>query len=539
MREKVLNTIGFSLLALCFVISITRIMVMNWKGKPVGGAEPVTIRFAHWQLENGVRGSFDKIAAEYMKLHPGVKVEQLALPEKIYPNWLVTQLVGETAPDLIELGYGITSERLARFFTPLTDLAGTPNPYNAGTDLEGKPLRDTLFDGMEGGYYANLLEYYGVSISGFCIRMYYNLDLLKAVTGSEKTPKTYEEMIALCKQVQDYSKKKGVSVIPIAGSKYNGPMLMNNFFASQTQTLVERLNPPGIFGNDSIQRANQYLAGVWSLESPEIRSGFTLMREVGQYMQPGFMQLMREDATLLFVQGRALMICTGSWDATSIRDQTSFRIGIFTIPFPSPENPVYGKYTLGGTSEAGANGGVTFGLTRGSKNPEVAKDFLLFLASRKMNQLWTDESGWIPAVLGVKVKPDVTPFLPVTEGYLAGFGPDMAMPNYPFPEVNRLYTNASHILMAPNGGVDAFINEIKGGYAGAIAADLHLQNQANLDIVQRGDTQFAAFAWLSWENPADAKLENRFDAFLQTDSLNRRKFYQIRLALDKANQSVH
>lgn len=533
MREKILNTIGFSLLALCFAVSITRIVIINWIPNTENGSELVTIRFSHWQLENGVRGCFDKIAGEYMKLHPGVKVEQIPIPEMIYPNWLITQLVGETAPDIIEIGGGITDERVARFFTPLTDLAGKINPYNAGTDLEEKPLKDTFFDGMEGGYNANLLEYYGVPISGFSVRMFYNLNLLKAVTGSVETPKTYDEMIALCKKVQTHAAEAGVSIVPIAGSRYNAPMLMGNFFTSQTQTLVERLNPPGSFENDPIRRASQYLAGEWSLDSPEVRSGFSLMREVGQYMQPGFMQLMRDDAALLFVQGRALMICTGTWDLTSIREQTSFLIGVSSIPFPSSENPVYGKYTRGALSEAGSTAAVSFGLTRGSKHPEVAKDFLLFLASRRANQIWTDESGWIPSVIGVKVKADLTPFMPVAEGYLPGFGPSLSMANYSFVELGRLYGNSVYKLMARNGGVDEFINLIKDRYAAAIAADLRLQIQTSQDVVQRGDTQFAAIAWRARTALEGAKLRQDFDTFLQVDSVNRRRLYQIHLAARK------
>src|SRR5439155_13312137 len=131
---------------------------------------------------------------------PEVTVEQLPIPERIYPNWFITQLVGKTAPDLIQLGKGSNDERLTRYFTPLSDLASSPNPYNKGTDLEGVPMRETLFDGMEGGFVQNLIEYYGVPISGASIRVFYNLDLLRAITGREVMPAAYEELVAVCRQ---------------------------------------------------------------------------------------------------------------------------------------------------------------------------------------------------------------------------------------------------------------------------------------------------------------------------------------------------
>src|SRR5207253_9887425 len=136
--------------------------VMDWHPKTWNNPRQITIRFAHWQLENGPRDAFEKIAAEYSKLHPGISVEQLPIPERIYPNWFITQLVGGMAPDLIQIGKGSNDERLTRFFTPLSDLASSPNPYNKGTDLEGVPMRETLFDGMEGGFVQNLIEFYAV-----------------------------------------------------------------------------------------------------------------------------------------------------------------------------------------------------------------------------------------------------------------------------------------------------------------------------------------------------------------------------------------
>jgi len=536
MKEKLLNTFGLLLLALCFVISIARILFSDLPASTKETAKPVTIRFAHWQLENGVRGTLDKIAAEYTRLHPEVKVEQLPIPESIYTNWLTTQLVGGTAPDLIEIGMGTTEERLARFFTPLTELAMTPSPYNHGTDLEGKPLRDTLFDGMEGGYRVNLLEYYGVPISGASIRMYYNLDLLREITGGEQMPKTYRELLQLCAQAQDYAQKKAVPLVPIAGSKYNAPKLMQSLFQSQTQTLVERLSPPGILGEDAIRQADQYLSGTWSLDSEEVRSGLKLMREIGQSMQPGFMQLTRDDAALLFVQRRALMISTGSWDATSIHQQTSFRIGVASIPFPSATDPVYGKYTHGALSEAGVNGGVNFGVTRGSAHPEVAKDFLLFLASRRMNQLWTDESGWIPAVLGTHASAEAAPFLPVTDGYLPGILPYLSDL---FSDVNRVYNNAFHLLVGPFGSPETFVKAIKPDYTNALLSDLRRQRQNSRDLVQQEDTQFTALAWIAQENPGDANAQAQLEAFLQSASTNERKFYQTQLVIEKASPSPH
>ena len=529
MREKIFNGIGISLLVLCFVVALTRIVLMK-SATTSGGKKQITLRLAHWQLENGPREAFDAMAREYMRQNPHIRVEQIAIPERIYPNWLITQLVGQTAPDLIEIGIGITDELLARYFVPLTPVVGQPNPYNRGTSMEKTPLRETFFDGMEGGYNQNLFEYYSAPISGGTIRMYYNLDLLESITGSRELPKTYEELVSLCEKTEAYAREHHAPLVPIAGSRYNGPILMNMLFSSQTQKLAARVALPGTLETDPITTAASYLDGQWNVETPEVRSGLELMRDVGQYMQPGFIQLMRDDATLLFVQKRAVMICSGSWDATSIRLQSSFDLGVGQIPFPSRDNPKYGPYTEGAISEAGTNAGIGFGITRNSPHQKEALDFLLFLASRQANQIWTDVSGWIPSVLGVNAGKEVAPFLPKAEGYLRGLQVTIGGA---FADTGRVFNTNFHLLVSPIGGVDAFTRAIRDEYPETLVSDLRRYVLTQRNLVQRGDTQLAALGWMAGHHPENAELGQRFDTFLQADSFNQQQFYRARLLVEQ------
>ena len=157
-REKVLNLIGLGLLALCFVLSLGHIFGRYLR--PAEATGKTTIRFAHWQLESGLREAFDRISAAYMQLHPDVRVEQMPVPTQIWANWLRTQLIGGTAPELIEIeGYqGETNEMLANYFEPVTPCLGLPNPYNKDNDLAGVPWRDTFIDGLSHSYNQELLQ---------------------------------------------------------------------------------------------------------------------------------------------------------------------------------------------------------------------------------------------------------------------------------------------------------------------------------------------------------------------------------------------
>ena len=468
---KAMNFIGLGLLGLCFFISLGRVVTRT---KQMADPDHVKIRFAHWQLEGSLREAFDAIVSDYEKLHPGVQVEQMAIPEKIAKNWARTQLVGGTAPDIIQLGSGMgtNEEILARYFKPLGAEVDQPNPYNAGTDLAGVPWRETFIDGLSSttNYSAALLDYFGVPNSMFTFRMYYNRDLWKAVTGDAPTPENFEDFVEICRRTSEYRLPGGERLLPIAGSKYNAPYVMNALFESQTQKLRLSLDSFHNLAPSGSSIALSYLEDKWSWDTPGVQSGLELMARAGKHMQAGFLSLGRDDALFYFAQQRALMISTGSWDASSLRVQVPFDMGVFRIPLPSPDDPKYGEFVQGRTSEAGAETSTTFGITKESKHPEVALDFLHFLTSKNSNAKFSKLSGWLPSVVGVPLGEDIAPFEPITEGYTTGFAPDLGIG----ANTSRLFNNNLYELVGPNGSVSQFSSRMKAGYKDALLADLRL-----------------------------------------------------------------
>lgn len=533
--QKVLNIIGIGLLAACFVVSLGRIAMLQFGDRTKDGEKVVEIRLAHWQLEGGVRAAIDAMAGEYMKLHPGVRIRQIPIPERIYRNWLITQLVGGTAPDIIQIGIGISDERLARFFVPLTELSQLPNPYNKGTELENIPLRDTFIDGMQGGFNASLLEYFGVPISGHSVRMFFNLDLLEEITGSRELPATYDELMELTAKVHQFSREKGRSIIPIAGSRYNSPLLMNALFVSQTQQKLRDLGPAGTLVEVPSRTTEALVDGEWGLDSPAVRSGLELMREIALEMQPGFMQVTRDDASFYFVQGRALVIVTGSWDATSIAQQASFPFAATQIPLPSRQHPRFGKYVVGPFTEAGAVAGVSFGLTRDSKNPEVASDFLLFLAAQSTNQLFANTSKWLPSIVGVEPTRESKVFQLRSEGYSPGF-PLVGTGNR--PDTSRLLNNNFHHLIGPGGGVEKYVQTIQPQLLPTLLVDLKREERERIQSIQTGDVQFGGLAEVARLKPDNAIALGKFDMMSAASASKDRALYFHQNTMRKAEKRI-
>jgi len=519
--EKISNTIGILLVLICFVFALGRIISLRMRESADNPNQQQTLRIAHFQLEAGVREAIDEIAKRYMEKHPNVRVVQIPIPERIFKNWRITQLVGGTPPDLIVSGQGLTDENLARYYLPLGELANRPNPYNKGTPFENTPLRETYFDGMEGGFNSVLMDFYSVPATTGTFRMFYNLDLVKEITGDTKIPQSYQEFIELCEKTQEFAKRTGRKIAPVGGSKFNANILMDFMFASQTQRMLqEKINRPGqlsILASPTMV-ARAYLRDEWSLDSPEVHSGLELIRNLVAQLPPGFSQMERDDGTFHFAQGGAVMVPTGSWDATSLRIFSPFPLGVGKLPVPDQTDPEYGKFAYGVISEAGATSGFNLGIAKGGK-VELAEDFLQFMSSQAMNKVWTDVSLWPPAVLGVEPAEEARPFMPTPGGYPPGFGISVMG-----ADSTRLYQNNLFRLTGADGSVDSFLEELKPAYISALVSDMKRSERENRNNTRRADSAAAAVAIQALHDPA---RNQKLDLLIQSRVTSEKTVHQI------------
>jgi len=386
-------------------------------------AGTITIRIGHWQLETGVRDALNVMAAEYQKLHPNVRISQDAIPETTYGQWASTQLIGGTAPDIVEYGLGLSGATwvsyLNRYFQRLTPIVDRPNPYNRNTDLADVPLRQTYLDGMRPSYIEQMQEYMLVPLAQFAQRIFYNRDLLRKLTGLEEPPADYREFLAVCKTIAAATDAEGQPYIPLAGSKYNFGMWDENMFNMPTHGAVRKadFNRDGIVGNDELFVAFQ--SGRIDMSFPNFVARFSMISEVGQYFPRGYTGLTRDEAVFLFAQQRAVFMTTGTWDARSLQSQAAgqFTVGIMDFPLPATDDAQYGA-TIDGPRYENPSSSFAFGVTRFSKHPEIAIDFLLFCASRSNNEKINAIIGWIPAIKGAKIDPFLDGFKPRLEGVL-------------------------------------------------------------------------------------------------------------------------
>lgn len=390
-------------------------------------ADTTVIRMAHWQLEAGVREALEQLGNEYAALPSTkarfgkVKITQDAIPEGTYGQWVTCQMVGGIAPDLIEMGMGLPVSLWLKFkqryFYPLTDLAHLPNPYNHGTDLARTPLRQTLSNDMRNGYVDEMQEYMQLPLSCFTMRLFYNKTLLRQLTGRDTPPANYREFLKVCQQIAATRDHKGEPRFPVAASKYHMWIWNSMIFDPMTYGVLAQadFNRDGGVGSDELYAALR--TGRLSFEDPSVRAKFQLLREIMTYAQPGYTGQTRDDALFLFAQQKAVFIGTGTWDSMSLVRQAGsrFEVGIMRFPLPAGDDPEYGPLMVGSMRDF-MDVGFAFGVTRFSRNPECAKDFLLFLASRNINARLNAIIGWIPTTKGAPVPTELREFVPNEDG---------------------------------------------------------------------------------------------------------------------------
>jgi raffinose/stachyose/melibiose transport system substrate-binding protein len=452
------------------------------------------VRVGHFMLHSGIRDALQAVIDEYERRYPEVHIVQVPVPDRAYPQFLRTQLVAGTAPDILQIGAHFTGmdELRARYFEPISAIVEEPNPYNAGTPLAGRRWRDTFLDGLENSeaYSAVLRHYYGIPLAVGGVRILYNAPLLRKITGRTDLPRTYAQLVALCGQIEEFARQQEHPVVPFAGSRLSALFLMSPLFSIVNQRLYYDLATDHTLKLAEWDYGLTYLQGLWNFDRPSIRLGYALAREMARHQKPGFYQLNTSDATLQFLQGQSVMLVSHVLDVTNLKAQTDFEIAAAPIPALTRDDPVYGEGVLGPVTEIDTKAAANLGLVRGAPQREAAVDFLRFLGSQPGMQIFSARSNWLPSVEGVAVPAWMEPLRPQQSGYAGRFFAEFAGKG----DARFVVGNQYHLLFGQGGGVDALLDVIKQSYGPAIRADLQKDiRESNLNLRRQELAVLGAF----------------------------------------------
>ncbi len=450
----------------------------------------VTIRVAQWQLEGGVRQAFAAMIRRYEELNPRVHVALISVPDTIYRQWTRTQLVGGTAPDIVE--YNKDFLGVERFFSPISDEVMKPNPYNHGTPLEGVAWRDTFLDAMTNGdgFNTELNQYYAATLTQHSMRLIYNRPLLREITGADEPPRDYREFLALCARIRAYAREHHRALDPLANSGETIIGLVGYIFEAAGSAQSAQLDRRHTLGFTSQELGLMYLRGDWNFRSPLLRPGFELMKDLGDNSVPGFLQLTRESPLMDFVRQRTVMIVAPSWEASSLKELCDFELGAFRYPMPTADDPVYGRMMLGPYADGRRSTLMAMYVTRATPHRREALDFLHFITSVEGNQIFTDVSTWLPGTVGVKPPAYSRQFLPFYDGYIWNI--DGGYFNLTGTDAVALLRSSYYLMWGPDGGPERYASAMDAGMRPRILSDLTRETKVQLETITREDAAAGA-----------------------------------------------
>lgn len=474
--------IALALLVVAYLASVVSQFRVEQEIKP---QDAEVIYLVHWHLESGFREALEVVIADFEAFHERlgrrVKVIPRAIPHQYYDPWLNTNLVGGTAPDIMEIqGNWWRLDTLLQNFRQLDTMGGAPNRYNdlewvaevmGDVDLhrntteaqrkldkqlakplylgdyidslpqdlraflKGAALKDALTDGMLGGFNYELGAYYSCPTSAAPMRIFYNRDMIRRV-GYDRPPEVLHEFFEMCDQLQTLTTERGLQVVPIAAhNQITRPLLLDRWARAFTYQdnfkhdwlLTGDIQTSAVFGN--------WEAGKWSFYDQVPRAYFQSARKLASYFTPGFMSMQRDQANFAFVQERSAMTISTALDASYMFGSTDFEVGVMNFPLPGPGDPHgWDQIADMGIGEVSDMTGL-FGLSSRSENPELAKEFVQFISSMIWNERFNRMARMVPAAVGAQAAPNLRPFRKNLDGAFEVFLPAEHMDYMEFEDV--------------------------------------------------------------------------------------------------------
>ena len=327
----------------------------------------VTINWWHLDTQDDYKAEWQKMADDYMKAHPNVKIKITVLANDPFKQKIATVMQSGNPPDIFRSwGGGVMNEYAeAGLLRDITkDVVGTEWGKSIGKGVLG--------------VYSYKGKFYGAPYDMGAVGIWYNKAIFKKL--GLKPFKTWNELLAGVKKI----KKAGI--IPIAigeGDKWPG-----HFWYAYLATRIG--------GKEEFEKA---ATRKGSFVSPTfIKAGEKLQELLAlDPFQPGFLSGSYNDEASLVGNRKAAMELMGQWAPYVQNSNTPDKKGIGSdlgwMPFPAVEG---GKGKLSDVFGGGN------GYAVGKNAPDEAVDFLKHVISLKYNTLLTQQGRITPVVKGAE-----------------------------------------------------------------------------------------------------------------------------------------
>ncbi len=357
-----------------------------------GGGGDTSGTITIWQTYNDEEHPvFKEMVRQFEESHPGVTIEVVRLPFAGAEPKIQTALTTRTEPDIARVDVSFLPKLASKNALLALD-EYIPAAYRA--DIFPVALRSCMYDG----------RLYGLpdQTNGLCL--FYNREMFReAGLDPDTPPATWDELVSYGRRLTD--REEGIFGIGLTNSLW----WSLPFFYTHGADLL----------SDDLMHC--------TLNSPEAIAAFQLKVDMFEKygIEGGAWRAGGITGDVGFQNGRYAMILNGPWAVESLK-RTGIDFGVGLIP----------AGPAGSHTNVGGNDLVVF---RSSQHPELAAEFLMFVANEENQRNWALTLGQIP--VNTKAMDAITS---EEHPYLSTFVEQMqtAIPRPPtpfYPEIENLF----------------------------------------------------------------------------------------------------
>ncbi len=319
---------------------------------PTSAPQDIVLTMGAWRTSTQ---KLNRVLNEFSKVEPHITVQLDPSLSGEYDKVLAAQLDSGTAPDLFFLRSFSTSRKLFEqgYVVALEDLPGLRENFEAHrlvpwSTEEGIP--------------------YGVPFAATSHGIYYNQDIFEAADVS--VPENWEALLETAAALEQ------AGYIPFANATKEDWPIAEIMFMNVV---------PNFIGGREGRLA--YLNGKRCFNDAHVVAAFQAMQDLVPYLPEDHALLGYIDSLQLFLQGKAALWMSGSWDIPYLEEANpDFTWSVFAIPPPAGQ-PSYVTFQPD----------VAIGLNAASKYPAEARAFLTWLITPEFARLIGNEMpGFFP-----------------------------------------------------------------------------------------------------------------------------------------------
>lgn len=359
--------------------------------------------------------STGKIAEEFMKLHPNVKIQWArtkpvgGLSEEV-AQWLTTQVSAGTAPAIVFTWGNNYQDR--GWYEPLDSYLDSPNEYVEGNAKWRELFPDYLMKHLQlVDTKQQVVAIPVVLYSGPPTGLYYNKQLLEE--NNLEAPKSWEDMFTIAAALRE----KGLTGFSPWGFFNKVELGQWNFQFSvgpaYAGALMGQTDYDGDGQVDGIEQLRATKAGIYNpVEHDYAREVFAqLKRMYNEMLAPGWAST---DYTVLWNEGKVALREEGMWalQGENSNMQRSFDYGVVPAPLVSKDTSAFVEevqYTERGPYQPGPDLSLNIVKPIVEANPdlkEAAVAFLKYLTvPENVSMMVLEQGAAIGAVRGTEIPP--------------------------------------------------------------------------------------------------------------------------------------